>query len=273
MLNDFREGGAGRRLTEKENRRLVAQAKRHPQSDAFENLVRAHVGAIVKTTVKFLYRVSPSFTASDLEQEALAAFWKAVRLFKPRRQPPVRFLTYAIWVMRRELGRAADNQAGDIRLPVHRQTRLRKLRAIQAQHLGATGNNLPLTHFASAAGLSVSQVKLILESPRVVVSLDQPVGEKQDETLADILPLAAEVAPAIIPAHALAEVLDVLLSPIQVRVVARHIGLSGRAQTLPEVAKSLRLSPASTLVVWSQALEILRQPENARYLTALVDGE
>lgn len=181
----------------------------------------------------------------DLIQEGNLGLIRAAEKFDYRRG--CHFATYATWWIRQAVSRAADEQARLIHLPEHVTTDLRKLRRVVAQ-LSQPNNPDPLPEqIAETGNLRLDEVKQLLAIIEQPISLDVPVDDEADYSLAEIIedssiPAFAEVASQ----HLLGEELHQALASLTPReraVITLRYGIGdGWSRTLLEVGKELGIS-------------------------------
>ena len=102
------------RLEREEELDLTRRAKAG-DNQAVERLIQCHFPLLVKTALGFRRRGLP---LEDLLGEATTGLLEAVRRFDPDRG--FRFMTYAVWWVRRALVRAVATQSRNVRIPRHR---------------------------------------------------------------------------------------------------------------------------------------------------------
>ena len=182
----------------------------------------------------------------DLIQEGIFGLVRAVDKFDWRRG--FKLSTYATWWIRQALQRAVQNQARTIRIPAGVADRERAIGAARRDLADALGRSPTDDEIADATGLTLAQVLAVRDAARVVVSLDQPVGEEGEETtmgeyMAADAPGPDEEISVSLRNQALQAALATLPElhheilrlrygidrgdPLSVRAVARELGLSG----------------------------------------------
>jgi RNA polymerase primary sigma factor len=89
-----------------------------------------------------------------------------------------RFSTYATWWIRQAIQRALANQARLIRLPVHVEAQLGKVRRTQQRLTQELGQPPEPARVAAALGLTLKDLEALEEASKMPLSLETPVGRE-----------------------------------------------------------------------------------------------
>ena len=169
-----------------------------------------------------------------------------------------KFSTYATWWIRQAITRAIADQARTIRVPVHMVETINKLNRISRQLLQEKGREATNEELAKAMGVSVAKIR---QDP---ISLETPIGEKEDSHLGDFIEDHEAIAPDDAAGSILLrEQIDELLRELTDRerqVLELRFGLKdGRPRTLEEVGKYFDVTRERIRQIEGKALTKLKK--------------
>jgi RNA polymerase sigma factor (sigma-70 family) len=253
-------------------RRLAATAADDPSRSGLEAAVERGEGArrqMIESNLRLVVSIARRFSATglplgDLVQEGNLGLLRAVEKFDWRKG--VKFSTYATWWIRQAIARgAADRGARAIRLPVHVDEQVGRLRRAQARLKGSLGREPSPAELAAEVRLPVEAVARLQGAAQAVTSLDTPVGD-EGAALQDLLEDDSAVGPDELAMEAVGrESLEQALATLPERarqVLVLRFGLdSGTPRTLEEVGAVLGVSRERARQVERGALAALRRPE------------
>ena len=168
----------------------LARASRGGDLVARRRLIQANLRLVVSIAKR--YR-SSGISFQDLVQEGSLGLMRAVEKFDPERGN--KFSTYATWWSRQAVSRALANKSRAIRVPVHMNDTISKLRKADRQLAQALNRVPTFEELSRASGFSVEKVLLAMGADRSPLSLDAACGDENDSTLADVLEDAATPSP------------------------------------------------------------------------------
>lgn len=121
----------------------------------------------------------------DLSNEGNIGLIEAARRFDPNRG--TRFITYAVWWIRKSIRKALTRHAVNIYVPEYQLKKVRDLRMVKSRLSGPLGREADREEIARELGVEIAKIDSILQMKLREVSLDDPVGQNGDTPLSEIL--------------------------------------------------------------------------------------
>lgn len=220
----------------------VEPAAEFPAPPAGDDVVLSNQGFVTKIACEYRNLGLP---LEDLLNEGNVGLLEAAQRFDPNRG--TRFITYAIYWIRKSILKAVSRHQTLVRIPDYRIRQARAIKDMGRSLSSTLGREAGSDEISQAMALTIGKMEQILQAQLKELPLDAPVGESKDSTMLDRMVDERAVSPEaglIQDEHTrlLKQALRQLTAQQRLIIVRRYGLAGGPSRTLGEIGARLGLS-------------------------------
>lgn len=231
---------------------------------ALDLLICSNLRLVVSIAKRFGNRGLDIF---DLIQEGNLGLYKAAQRYDYRRG--FRFSTYATWWIKQSISRALADKSRTIRLPVHVEESLHKIKTAETQLTAKLHRRPTIKEIAEEINMSLDKCMELVRVALPTASLDQTVDNDESSAFGDFIEDKNAISPE---KHAVDSTRNDLISKMleelterEKLIICLRYGLTEEGpRTLEEIGQSLGITRERVRQIESKALMKLRRM-NHRY--------
>jgi RNA polymerase primary sigma factor len=249
-------------LSEKEEQDLTALLATKDRAKAVNELVESNLPFVARIASEFR---NPDLPFEDLLNEGNIGLIEAARRFDHSRG--TRFITYAVWWIRKSILRAMSQHSSLVRIPSYQMKKIRQFRATERSLTGELGrkpDREEVSRELQSTIATIARIDDLLQVSQKPLSIDDRIGRDTGTPISDCLvdqgaenpegKLLREESQVLIR-HALKD-----LSDQERTVIISRFGLEGeKVLTLREIGKRLGITGERVRQIESQARKRLRK--------------
>jgi len=233
---------------------------------ALEKLTKANLRFVVSVAKQYQ---NQGLTLPDLINEGNLGLIKAAQRFDETRG--FKFISYAVWWIRRSILQALAEQSRIVRLPLNKIGSINKINKMYA-YLEQANERVPSAEeIARELDMSVNDVKESMKNAGRHISMDAPLVEGEDSNLYDVIRSNESPNPdkSLILDSLRTEIERALetLTPREADVIRLYFGLGDQhAMTLEEIGETFDLTRERVRQIKEKAIRRLKHTSRSKIL-------
>jgi len=218
--------------------------------------------ALVKANLRFVISVAKQYVGrgidiEDLVSEGNLGLIKAAQKFDETRG--IKFISFAVWWIRQSILQSIADNSRQVRLPLNQINALNKINQSQSELEQSLGRKASSSELSEYLGIEQDKIELSLRSGQKSTSLDTPLLDDSEFTLADIIESDDLADSDILQSDLSSRISDALniLSDKERFVVCCLFGIGTSEMTLSEIGTKLDLTSERVRQIKNSALKKL----------------
>ena len=233
---------------------------------AKEKLVTANLRFVVSVAKQYQHQGVP---LSDLINEGNLGLITAADKFDETRG--FKFISYAIWWIRQSILQAIAEYSNIVRRPQSQISVSNKIKKATNEFVQKQQRNPTADELSEIIFLEVDKIEKAIQTEAHVNSLDAPVSEDADSTMADVMASSPEYAADRTVNHEsmcsdLMQVLCDVLNERERLIVIQNFGIGCPERSLDDIGYGMGLTRERVRQIRERSLDKVRKCDKSKYL-------
>lgn len=231
-----------------------------------KELIEANLRFVVSVAKQYL---GNGLSLADLVDEGNIGLIKAAERYDETKG--FKFISYAVWWIRQSIIAAIGQQGRMIRLPMNKADALNRISKAKEAFMQANDRKPSEQELEASTGIDYDDIKNSLIADKHEVSIDQPIGDEDSNSLSDMLSGSNEYSPDHhVDMESMKEdiiqVMNSNLSGRERKIVSESFGLCGPEKGLDEIGMEMGLSRERVRQIRQKSLRKMRKRNGQRIL-------
>lgn len=219
---------------------------------------------LIKANLRFVISIANSFNTNSLELEDLISegnlgLIKAAEHFDETRG--FKFITYAVWWIRKSIMNAIANYDNALRIPHNLQSIYTEYCQMQKDVMQRENRSITIDEFCEVSGYDRDRVASVISASFKPINMDGKLSDDDDTTYGDFYASDLCTSAHLDEESLRLDILDVIdeaLNPREAFVVKKMAGIGCERMQTEDVARGIDLSVERTRQVYRNAIKKMR---------------
>lgn len=200
--------------------------------------------------------IGQGVSLNDLIQAGTLGLIQSIDNFNPNRG--IKFLSFAVWYIRREIIKSIYNTGRTIRYPITYISKLNKVRKIYDEYLSKYQREPTEEEILNLTDLTSKQYDSVINDKSYCLSLDTPLNDDSKNTIEDVIPEQEKPYTDFFTKETISQCLKVLNSR-EYKVITEFYGLNGEEKCIKDIAEEMNLGDERVRQIRKSAIKKLQQ--------------
>lgn len=200
--------------------------------------------------------IGQGVSLNDLIQSGTYGLIQSIENFDPNKG--YKFLSFAVWYIRREIIKAIYNTGRTIRYPITYISKLNKVRKIYDEYLSKYQREPTEEEILNLTDLTSKQYDSVINDKSYCLSLDTPLNDDSKNTIEDVIPEQEKPYTDFFTKETIFQCLKVLNSR-EYKVITEFYGLNGEEKCIKDIAEEMNLGDERVRQIRKSAIKKLQQ--------------
>ena len=217
---------------------------------------------LVKANLRFVISVAKQYVGRGLDIEDLVSegnlgLIKAAQKFDETRG--IKFISFAVWWIRQSILQSLADNSRQVRLPLNQINALNKIKSAENDLEQQLQRKATASELSEYLGVEEDKVNLSITSSQKISSMDTPIGDDSDFTLADTFQSSDFADTEIIQSDILQKINTALnsLTERERFIIINLFGIGVNEMTLVEISNKLDLTSERVRQIKNTAIKKL----------------
>lgn len=230
----------------------LAKLAKNGDKKARDKLINSNLRFVISCAKKYTKQGVPLV---DLIQSGLMGLCMALENYDPNKG--YKFLSFAVWYIRREIYKEIYNNGRTIRYPITYINKITKVKKIHDSFVTEKQREPTQEELIKLTNLTKKQYESVIKNKSYCQSIDSPITTDEKTTLKDIIPEEVDPFNDVFIKESILKAINVLDKREQ-KVITEFYGINTENKSIKEIASEMNLSDERIRQLRKQGIKKLK---------------